>query len=428
MSPRRTIILPARTDPDAKRGIVRTAVEVAGAAAGFALLLYGFGGIIFFLRMHALRLPTKDLVALIPTSQLVTPSISALIPGAVLGALLSVPARYYGDVFRRNPVTRTFALLVVLLVLLLPALWIGTFDPVTGSARAWTVVAGLAATAAALLVLRKPMSRARLAVSLAVVGLLCGGALAVIRASSPPVDLNYVRVTFRDGYRTFGFYIGSNSDNLFVAPALDNEVFGRIAALPRSDIVRFTLLSPTVPVNSFHGPHVGALIGGGGRPSPSTASGKQNDNVLSFATRVADSSLWAKPPAVVRLDYLKTHYNEFFGEQVAPWKRDLAFVPLDTVAPDPFFFTGTIITGGRVRVIEDDPLPGGKLRNFVVLESTTKSPGRAICSVVRNDPRGFGVGSKLAVRGTIIAAGGMTTARGIVPTIWLACSASRPYF
>ena len=70
-----------------------------------------------------------------------------------------------------------------------------------------------------------------------------------------PVRMEYAQVQFTHGTPLHGFYIGSTSDAVYLAPNERCRVLGRIVALPQRDVTRVVVFTSTKAWSQRSHPH-----------------------------------------------------------------------------------------------------------------------------------------------------------------------------
>ena len=66
---------------------------------------------------------------------------------------------------------------------------------------------------------------------------LLTGVIGYLRASDAPISLDFAILHTKDGGRSSGFLLAQSGDALLLAPAVENYTIGRVAAIPKADVV-----------------------------------------------------------------------------------------------------------------------------------------------------------------------------------------------
>ncbi|HWI70639.1 MAG TPA: hypothetical protein VNT55_01690 [Baekduia sp.] len=418
-------------------GIARLALELVGLAAGIAVFVNYVGAFVVTAEFHALRLPSDSIVSLLPPEIIIAAGLRLLIPSIILGIVVVALVGVLGvcGVERGAWLSRTsrVALGVAAAVIVVWVLVRFLGEPVTaGKERLGVVVAIAVAGMAALAVARGPSLRGIGATLFGLLALLTG-TLGYLRASDPPVDLDFAVLTMRDGGRTSGFLLGRSSDSVVLAPDADNRTISRVAVIPRDDVVDLRVApGPRGAVRplDLDYPPVGAEL-------PRPTSGNQAVVVLRtqrYLAGVRGSTLWKYPPIMFArsIGLWQHHYAEFAVDEPHPWTPRGVRTRLSELNEEPNLYDNKyLIVRGRlvdvtrplaVDATEDD---GDRVVKQILVLQSRDQDFRAICPVAAR--RAFAPGTEVDVRGILIAAGAAVDGSGRVRhRVALVCSAVRP--
>ena len=419
---------------DSGTGSGRLLLELAGAAAGLLTFVYLAGGLVVRARLNALELPADATLPLMPRETSLFAGIRLLLPSLVLGAavlfllFLVGPRGSPGD-WRKG---RGFAVTLGATALVIVAVTIYVIaEPISDGRRAIAVVAALVTGALAVLVLRRSTSfRAMVAALFALVALLTG-VMGYLRASDAPIALDFAVLHMKDGGRTSGFLLAQSSDAVLLAPAVENFTIGRVAAIPKADVVDLRV---------SRGPEDGV------RPLrrdvqvrrrvamydtlPAPPGRDQTLKSRLFLADVRGSTLWKYPPIMLPASarQWRRNYAEFAAASVMPWNDEGLRVSLEELNEEPNLFEGrVVIARGRLAAIarhaSRDPAVA---RRFVVVESNDKRRFRAVCPVASPVGRDLRPGSEVLIRGIPLAVGTFVSGSGAERRrVAMVCSAAR---
>jgi hypothetical protein len=392
-----------------ERSPTALALQAVGAAAGIVAFVYLVGGLVIRARLGALDLPQDPTVSLIPRETILIAGARVLVPTFGLG------------------------LFVVALVWLLPHDWITRDAPTTRYVVLSVSVAGvLAAYALSLgaghsfllpalsvcvlcafplyVVCSRTENFAGRTAALFATIAVSGGAIALLRAHSLPVSLDFATVHLRDGARTNGFLLGRSQEAVVLAPDVLHRTIGRVVVLPARSVVALRLARSGLGAKPLKriDPILTSRIHVGG-----TRIAKSAEEALEQLRNIRESALWKYPPLMLLsgIGLWLTRYDEFAGNRVVRWTPKGQQVALRLLNEEPNAWEHrVIITTGRL-VAEIATPTGDSVRQFLVLESTDRRY-RAVCTLSRPRRRQLQVGNLVSVRGVMLAAGVVVTGGG----------------
>ena len=245
------------TDRDAPRSSPswQLFLGLLGASAGLTFLLYAVGDVVEARRFDTLVLPGAQTVAPLSHDSLIAvggrtlgaPLLGALGSSALLVVLVAVS--------RVRPRVGSALVAAVLALVAAVAVALAAGHNIRWENAGFVFLVEVAATLGWLRLrsgsdgVAKPLTTARAA---AIVGLgvaLIAAVVVLVHVWRPPVDLEYATVDLSKGGRACGIYLALTSDDLFLAPARHDgdgyHTLRRIVVLPRTDVVRITLMRKT---------------------------------------------------------------------------------------------------------------------------------------------------------------------------------------
>jgi hypothetical protein len=403
-------------------------LELAGAAAGLALLIQLAGGAIMWARFRALGLPAAQGVSLLPPQYLLAVGSGALFWAVLLG-LLSVVALY---AVRQGLSTRlehwAGPIVSLVLVATVPAASLVMSLSPLETALALGVALALAGTLAVLSYGATNMRRVGIALML--VTAVLGGALTFIRDFDPPARFELAMVFLRNGDVTSGAYITTTSSDVFLAPDSFDHTYGEIVAIPRDAVARVSFSAPQ-DFRAAGQEDPRALLGGGeSRPGGSQA---RIGAVERYFAAHASNPVWTYPPIsyLSSLAFLCNRLDEYFPRTAQRWREHGLRVKLRKLVSDAYGYSGrAVITHGKVRQATPVEIAGrSDVRTQYLTLTTARSDGpRVICGVTTSSSRRFREGIDVEARGVVVAAGSlMTTAEAGVKGAFMQCAAVRRY-
>jgi len=237
---------------DARRPAWQALVALAGAATAIVIFVYLVGGAIVWERLHILRLPANQAVAPLPRDLLLVDGVRALawpIALALAAAILVIVlTRVIGS--GQVPVRTVFLVLLVvwltaLVLAILEALFKWTFS-VTWQQVTFTASLGVIVVVGfAAVLLSKEADVRRVVVAAALAMAAVAVVVEAVDIRSPPVRMESARVLLAGGKVARGFYIGANSDTVYLAPNTGSHVCGRIVAVPQRRVARVDVYTST---------------------------------------------------------------------------------------------------------------------------------------------------------------------------------------
>jgi hypothetical protein len=433
----------ARSEPDGQdgepgdtsSGASGILLQVAGAAAGIAAFISFVGTIVVRERLQALRLPADSTVALLPQEAIVVAGLRLLLPSIGLGVviLLIVAAAGRGatrpdwlTIGRRTLLGVATAAIVIWVLVR----FVG--QPVSAADKRICGAVTIAMLGISTWIVIRANALKGIAAALFAVLALYTGGLGVLRAKDPPVPLDYAVLHMKDGGRTSGFLLGRSSDLVVLAPDVDFHTIGRVAAVPREDVVdlRIARRPGTIPDGVtplvLDAPITGAEL-------PRKTGSSLHDNIVLSRRYLADvrgSSLWKYPPILfprsIRL--WQQRYEEFAVDAVHRW-GDGVSASVSELNEEPNLFDNkvVIVSGGHVVAVNAfgaDP-EGTVVRQVVVVESA-RGGFRAVCPVATASPDALRPGRPVTLRGLLVAAGTFVDGSGKERhRVALVCSAAK---
>jgi hypothetical protein len=419
------------TDEDGGAGVGRLSLELLGLAAGIAIFVNYVGTLVVRARLEALRLPADSVLGLLPAEQFVAAGLELLIPSAVLGLVVLALVAVLGLTGTERSAWLTTGSRIVLgaagLLIVGGVLAIALAEPSSPGKHRLAVAVALAVAALTVLTVLRGRSLRGIGATLFGVLALLSAVLGYLRASDPPVDLDFAVLTMKDGVRTSGFLLGRSSDSVVLAPDADARTISRVAVIPRGDVVDLRVAPG--PQGGVRPLDLDYPVVGGELPRPPG----RDVRLLSqrYLAGVRGSTLWKYPPIMFgrSIGLWQHHYREFAAQAPQPWSAHGVRVGLAELNQEPTLFENKfLITGGRLVAVTrplrvDEGGRRGVLRQILVVQSAD-ARFRAVCGVASQ--HAFATGSDVELRGIVVAAGlvvdGSGTERGRVA---LLCSAAR---
>jgi hypothetical protein len=430
-----------------------TLIEVVGALAGVAVVVYSVGALLLAVRLWALALPLEATLGVLPNQSFAVAGGRALLPGLAALALLLFILRWStgasgndGPQLIRPVIGRRAvgALVFVVLLVVVPVM-LAVLQPQSTLTFALNGVLAIIGAAIAVLLSRMGRSRVR-AYGLLSLVLVLGTALQLVDAAAPPIRLDFASVRMKAGDVTDGYFLGANGDTVYLAPNVADRVVGTVTALPRDDVASMSLYRGRHAVSKLGGPINQKLVGAGTGASRDQQA--EQDDLYGFLAHVRTDPGWIHPPPVASraVGFLRHHYGEFTQVRRRRWQRGHPRVEVRDLVVDPELFTGDdpadyrdvrsfasaqvapyAIRGRLVETVVINRVPEDRsdYRLFVIA-SGAAARSEAYCGVTVSARRRFRVGQTVELLG--IAVGwGLFNARASQPVeeVALVCSAVR---
>jgi hypothetical protein len=272
-----------------------------------------------------------------------------------------------------------------------------------------------------------------------------GTALQLVHVAAPPTRLDFATVRMKDGTITDGYFIGGNSDTVYIAPNVADRLVGIIAALPRAEITSVTIQSGDA-VSKLGGGANQAVIGGGSGTSP--AQQAQQDDVYNFLAGIRTDPGWIVPPVIPygASQFLKYYYGKLTPD-LHPWESGHPLVAIHDLVVDPDLYTGDDpanypskqafaaaqvapydIRGRVVETAVQERDPSGKTEyRLFVLAPRASAQSEAYCNATVPTPNRYHVGDSIDVLGLVVAWGRYNVRAGAAMNeVALVCASVRP--
>ena len=405
---------------DSGAGTGRLLLELAGAAAGALTFVYLAGGLVVRARLNALELPADSTLPLLPRETSLFAGVRLLLPSLVLGGLVLFGLSIAGSrpSLRAARTDRaTYALLGAATIVIAGLAGYVLAEPISDGKRVVVVLACVAAIGlAAVMVHGTGSFRGAVAGLFAVIALLTA-VLGYLRASAPPIELDFAVLHTKDGGRTSGFLLAQSSDAVLLAPDVEGYTIGRVASVPKSDVVDMRISpGPEDGVRPLHRDQRVRRRVGAHDTLPAPPGREQTLKSRIFLADVRGSTLWKYPPIMLpaSIREWRRHYAEFAASSVARRNDEGVRVSLEELNEEPNLFEGrVVITRGRLVAIARHPSRDPSVaRRFVVVESNDKRAFRAVCPVASPVGREPPVGEQVLLRGIPVAAGTFVSGSG----------------
>jgi hypothetical protein len=424
----------ASPSPAEDAGTGRLLLELAGAAAGALTFVYLAGGLVVRARLNALELPADATLPLLPRETSLFAGVRLLLPSLVLGALVLFGLSIAGSrpsLQKARTDAVSYALLGATGLVIVGLAAYVLAEPISDGKRVVVVLSCAAALGLAALLLRGTGSfRGAVAGLFAVIALLTG-VLGILRASAPPIELDFAVLHMKDGGRTSGYLLAQSSDAVLLAPDVEGHTIGRVASIPRSDVVDLRVArGPDDGIRPLRRDDEVYRRVGMHDTLPAPPGREQTLRSRLFMAQVRGSTLWKYPPIVLpaSIRQWRRRYAEFAAAGVQPWSEEGVRVSLEELNEEPNLFEGrVVITRGRLAAISRhasrDPAVA---RRFVVVESDDKRRFRAVCPVASPADRELRPGGEVTIRGFPLAVGTFVSGSGSERRrVAMVCSALR---
>jgi hypothetical protein len=422
-------------DPPARGGEAtppwKIAVELLGALAGVATFFAFVGAGAMTARLHALELPIDATVALLPTSTLIVAGARAMLLGLVLaGAVGLLVSSVRSRLTTRSgwSFARIAVALVTALELLLLTIRPVFFEPLGDGPRRLLVVVlvlGLVATVLVIAVARTARAYAYLLPALV---LVCAGASDVLQEYSPPTDMDFVSVRLASGETTDGFYLASDSGNVFLVTNVGRRSTRLITAVARSDIVDMRIQLAQAPVRGLQQDLPKRLIGS--NPSPSTGRrGELAREIRWFASDIRTHQGWVYPPVLPpsALEFLLDHPDFLERNPRAVLARTYRTEMAALLAsPHVHVGRGFVTRAKIIDAVPRDPRSNETRDWNLIVRPTATAKSQADCTVTLPRSSRLRAGAVVDLNATVVAWGSFNIRSGeAINNVALACRAVR---
>ena len=383
-------------------------------------------------RLHALGLPTRDTVALLPTSKLLVTGIEALWLGLLSGVAVAILVWVAGD----RLTSRTWRWTLSVLLIAPVVVWV-IVQPATWGLRIILMFAGFAAVAIAFRLILQFAGKAKLGYLLFVLALATGASLSLLTAYVPPTGVSRVDIRLADGNRASGLLIASTSDSVLLAPEVRDRPVGTLVSISRSKVLSMAVRSRSHAAASSTGKS-GTPLAGGSAHAPQTAPATR----VGWDQYLADlrnASEWFYPPevSVDAVDYITNLPNgpdreAFFLHAPGVFHAgDDVTVDLGVLMGDPQNYTAhAIVTSGVISqayAFDLEPRPTNGRAQVIVITDGRDETRETWCQVVlAPGVKPLRPAERAKLRGVVVAWGAFNARAGrqFAETV-LACSAAR---
>jgi hypothetical protein len=418
-------------------GIARLALELVGLAAGIAVFVNYVGAFVVTAEFKALRLPSDSIVSLLPPETIIAAGLRLLIPSVILGIVVVALIGMLGlcGVQRGAWLSRisrvVLGIAAAVIVVWVLARFLG--EPVSAGKQRLGVAVAIAVAAMAALAVARGESLRGMGVTLFSLLALLTGTVGYLRASDPPVALDFAVLTMRDGGRTSGFLLGRSSDSVVLAPDADNRTISRVAVIPREDVIDLRV-APGPPGDvrplSLDYPPVGAEL-----PRPTSSDRAVVVlRVQRYLAGVRGSTLWKYPPIMFArsIGLWQHNYAEFAVDEPHRWTWRGVRARLSELNEEPNLYDnkylivrGRLVDVTRPLAVDTTDQDGGRMVKQILVLQSRDQDFRAVCPVAAR--HAFAPGTEIDVRGILVAAGEAVDGSGRVRhRVALVCSAVRP--